>query len=213
MNIKLSKADKIPLLQPKDRYSIMQKILLQADKIKQNKEHFWVLGLASNNKLLFVELVSLGSVNKTIVEPMEVYSLAIRRRAVKIVLCHNHPSGTLKPSAEDYDITDRLIQVGLIVNLPVVDHLIISDTSYLSFEEIGLMEFLKKSIQYVPSYALAQRVQALIAESVEKQIARIKKEARQNMFRTAIQLKKHGLTAKEIAECTNLTVREVRSLK
>ncbi|MFK7798418.1 MAG: RadC family protein [Aureispira sp.] len=213
MNIKLSKADKILLLNPKDIYSVMQKILLQADQIKQNREHFWVLGLATNNKLLFVELVSLGSVNRTIVEPMEVYSLAIRQRAVKIVLCHNHPSGQLKPSEEDYNITDRLIQVGLIVNVPVVDHLIISDTGYLSFEDVGLMQFLRSSIQYVPKYALAQRVQAVIAESVEKQLAKIKEEAQQNMLSVAVYLKKRGLSAKEIAECTNLTIKEVRRLK
>ncbi|MFK7798395.1 MAG: JAB domain-containing protein [Aureispira sp.] len=208
MNIKLSKADKKILIAPKDIYSVMQKILLQATPIHQNKEHFWILGLANNNKLLFVELVSLGSVNKTIVEPMEVYSPAIRQRAVKIVLCHNHPSGSLKPSEEDCDITDRLIQVGRIVNIPVVDHLIISTTSYLSFVEVSLMKCLKKSIQYVPNYALAQ----IMAERTEIQIAKIKEEAQKNTRSTAAKLKKLGLTAKEIAECTNLTIREVRSL-
>ena len=209
MNIKLSKADKKILLTPKDIYSVMQKILLQASPIHQNKEHFWVLGLANNNKLLFVELVSLGSVNKTIVEPMEVYSPAIGQRAVKIVLCHNHPSGELAPSDEDYDITDRLIQVGRIINIPVVDHLIISTTSYLSFVEVYLMKYLEKSIQYVPSYALAQ----IMSERAEVQIAQAKEEARQNLLGVAAKLKKHGLTAKQIAECTTLTIREVRGLK
>jgi DNA repair protein RadC len=73
----------------------MQQILLREDKIDQNREHFWVIGLANNNRILFIELVSLGTVNRTLVEPMEVYSLALQKRAVKIILCHNHPSGIL----------------------------------------------------------------------------------------------------------------------
>jgi DNA repair protein RadC len=209
MEIKLSKTDKKILLTPKDIYSVMQKILLQASPINQNKEHFWVLGLANNNKLLFVELVSLGSVNKTIVEPMEVYSLAIRKRAVKIILCHNHPSGSTKPSEEDWNITDRLIQVGRIVDIPVVEHLIISTTSYLSFADTGLINFLNKSIQYVPNYALAR----IMDERANAQIAKIRAEARQKLLGVAAKLKKYGLTAKQIAECTNLPIKEVRSLK
>lgn len=212
MNIKLSKADKKILLKSKDTYSVMQKILLQADKINQNKEHFWILGLATNNKLLFVELVSLGSVNRTIVEPMDVYSIAMHRRAVKIVLCHNHPSGSLQPSKEDYDITDRLIQGGLILNVPVVDHLIISTTSYVSFEDMGWMDILRDSIRHVPKYAFAQKVETKVSEWMEQQIAKTKEEARQHLLYIIAQLNKRGMSAKEIAQCTNLTVREVRRL-
>ena len=213
MDIKLSKTDKKILLDSKDIYSLMQKILLKASPVHQNKEHFWILGLANNNKLLFVELISLGSVNRTIVEPMEVYNPAIRRRAVKIVLCHNHPSGSTKPSDEDFDITDRLIQVGQIINIPVVDHLIITTSSYLSFADVCLMKRLHKSIQYVPDYALAQKVRDVTTEEAEKEIVKIKKEVQQQMRHTAAKLRKFGLTAKQIAECTNLTIREVRHLK
>ncbi|MFK7799294.1 MAG: RadC family protein [Aureispira sp.] len=212
MNVKLSKADKKILLESKDTYSIMQKILLQDDKINQNKEHFWILGLATNNKLLFVELVSLGSVNRTIVEPMDVYSLAIHRRAVKIVLCHNHPSGSLTPSKEDHDITDRLIQGGLILNVPVVDHLIISTTSYVSFEDMGWMKILRDSIRHMPKYAFAQSIETRMSELMEQQIAKTKEKARQNILYIIAQLKKRDMNAKEIAACINLTVREVTRL-
>ena len=125
MNIKLTEAERIKILNSDDLYGIMQKILLREHKIDQNREHFWVIGLENNHRILFIELISLGSVNKTIAEPMEVFSFALQKRAVKIVLCHNHPSGELKPSDADKDITDRLIQVGIIVETEVVDHLII----------------------------------------------------------------------------------------
>ena len=65
---------------------------------------------------------------------MDVFSFALQKRAVKIVLVHNHPSGELKPSAADLDITDRLIQVGVIVSKKVCDHLIIAKRSYMMLD-------------------------------------------------------------------------------
>lgn len=209
MNVNLSKADKIKLLNSESIYSIMQKILLREDDIEQDKEHFWILGLANNNRLLFVELISLGSVNKTIVEPMEVYSMALQKRAVKIILCHNHPSGELKPSVEDQDITDRLIQVGRIVNLPVLDHLIISDISYLSFDDIGLMQQLQASVKYVPSYELAQRIREEMEELMEKRVAETKEQARLKILAIATALKNSGMGIEEVARVTGLSVEEI----
>ena len=68
--------------------------------------------------------------NSTIAEPMEVFSFALQKQAVKVILVHNHPSGDLTPSEADKDLSDRLIQVGIIVNVPIVDHFIISERSY-----------------------------------------------------------------------------------
>ena len=62
---------------------------------------------------------------------------AIKRAAANILIVHNHPSGTLTPSAEDLEVTDRLVEVGKIVGIDVVDHLIIGDYEYLSFKEKG----------------------------------------------------------------------------
>jgi len=158
MNVKLPDTDKIKILNSDDIYGIMQRVLLRENKIDQDREHFWVIGLASNNRILFIELISKGTINKTLVEPMEVFSFALQKRAVKIILAHNHPSGELKPSDGDKDITDRLIQVGIIVKTPVTDHLIISDNSYLSFADIGLLDELKESTKYVPAYEIEKRI-------------------------------------------------------
>lgn len=170
--------------------------------------------------MLFVELISLETVNKTIVEPMEVYSMALQKRAVKIILCHNHPSRELKPSEEDQEITDRLIQVGRIVNLPVLDHLIISDISYLSFKDIGLMAELEKSIKYVPSYELARRIRTEMEELMEKRVEEAKllatyiakEEEKLRVLKIAEALKKTGMKVEEIAEYTGLTIEEVKQL-
>jgi DNA repair protein RadC len=95
---------------------------LREEKIDHDGEHFWVVGLANNNRILFIELISLGAVNATIAEPMEVFSLAPQKRSVRIILVHNHPSGELMPSEADKDSTDRIFQVGRIVNLEVYDY-------------------------------------------------------------------------------------------
>src|SRR3989338_5228478 len=98
MNVPLSNEEKIKILNGDDLYGIMQRVLLREEKIDRNKEHFWIIGLENNNRMLFIELVSLGSVNTTIAEPMEVFSFALQKQAVKIILVHNHPSGELLPS-------------------------------------------------------------------------------------------------------------------
>lgn len=203
MDIKLTKAEKIKILNAFDIYGIMQRILLREDKIDQDREHFWVIGLANNNRILFIELISLGTVNRALAEPMEVFSLALQKRAVKIVLCHNHPSGELVPTEVDKDITDRLIQVGIIVNTEVLDHLIITTESYVSFKNMGLMEELAESTQYVPNYVLKERYKkeaAALAQRKEKlEIAR--------------QLKANGVHVEVIANSTGLTVEEVKKLR
>ena len=203
MNVKLTDAEKIKILNSDDIYGIMQRILLREDKIDQNREHFWVIGLENNNRILFIELISLGTVNKTLAEPMEVFSFALQKRAIKIILCHNHPSGELQPSEGDKDISDRLIQVGIIVDVKVIDHLIISDKSYLSFKDIGLLDKLEKSTKYVPPYVLAERI--------KKEATEIAK--RKEKIEIAKAFKRSGIDNKTIAENTGLSIEEVKKLR
>jgi len=203
MDIQLKEAEKIKILNSDDIYGIMQKILLREQKIDQNREHFWVIGLENNNRILFIELVSLGTVNQALVKPMEVFSLALQKRAVKIIICHNHPSGELKPSDADKDITDKLIQVGIIVNTPVLDHLIISTKSYLSFGDIGLFQELELSTKYVPPYKLAERIRKEAAEIAD----------RNAKVEIAKELKRSGMGIEAIAKFTKLTVEEVNNLR
>ena len=203
MDIKLTKEEKIKILNSDAIYGIMQRVLLRENKIDQNREHFWVIGLENNNRILFIELISLGSVNKTIAEPMEVFSFALQKRAVKIILCHNHPSGELKPSEADKDISDRLIQVGIIVDTEVVDHLIISDKSYLSFKDIGLLDELKNSTKYVPKYVMEQRIKKQVIETTKHN----------EKIAIAKELKRRGTINEDISGITGLSIEEVEKLK
>ncbi len=158
MTIKLSEKQRKKLLNSEDVYNVMQEILLREEKIDREKEHFWIIGLASNNRILFIELVSMGTVNRTLVEPMNVFRVSVLKGAVQVILVHNHPSGELRESAEDRDITDRLIQVGRILNIKVIDHLIISVKSFVSFADAGIIAKLQKSTKWIPQFELIERI-------------------------------------------------------
>ena len=119
--------------------------------------------------ILYIELIALGSVKAVNIEPMNVYRVAVMKNATRVIAIHNHPSGRLVPSKADLDITDRLIQVGRILNIALVDHLIISTEAYESFRSKGIMDDLEKSLTYVPTYQVVEQIR-----KEEKKIARDK---------------------------------------
>lgn len=108
-------------------------------KIKDyKKEHFYILAL--NTKNFVVSEISIGTLNASLVHPREVFIEAIKARANSIILVHNHPSGDLTPSEDDIKITKELIEGGKILGIEVLDHIIITENSYLSFKMKGLLK-------------------------------------------------------------------------
>jgi DNA repair protein RadC len=113
---------------------------LARSKIKDfNKEYCVVLSFDIRGKLIATDELSVGVLNNSLVHPRETFGLAIARHAASIVLAHNHPSGDLEPSAEDLDITTRLVTAGKIMGIEFLDHLILSKSSYLSLREQNLL--------------------------------------------------------------------------
>lgn len=211
MQVKLTELEKIKLLNSDDIYSVMQRVLMRENKIERNKEHFWIIGLAQNNRILYIELISLGTINTTLVEPMEVFSIALQKRTVKIILAHNHPSGSMKPSEEDKDITDKLIQVGLFLNIPVVDHLIINEKTYYSFDDNGLLHDLRINTRYLLPYKVQEKMKKE-AEEIGKQKGKAEgiKEERKKVV---LAMKKKGYTIKQIQELTGLKPSQINAFK
>ncbi len=105
----------------------------------KEKEHFLLLCLNSRNKLTSLETISVGTLNSSLSHPREIFKSAIDHRAAAIVLCHNHPSGNVEPSDSDIKLTAKLNQVSQLVDIPIIDHLIVSPATYFSFSEKGLM--------------------------------------------------------------------------
>ena len=105
-----------------------------------DRECFIVIHLNTKNMVIAVEVVSIGILNSSLVHPREVFKAAIINSSYSIILAHNHPSKNCSPSTEDKEITSRLIEVGKLIGIPVLDHLIIgSDDKYVSFKERGLI--------------------------------------------------------------------------
>jgi DNA repair protein RadC len=203
MNVKLTKAQKIKLLNSADMYNIMQQVLLREHKIDRNKEHFWTIGLDNANRILYIELVSLGTTTSAPVEPMQIFRVAVQKAALQMILVHNHPTGETKHSEADLNITDRLVQVGNILGIKVIDHLIISEKTFNSFADTGLLSKIEESTRYVPNYKqqaqIKQEQQKIGAEKRNKEIAK--------------QLKEKGFTIKQIIELTGITEEEAKNIK
>ncbi len=101
-------------------------------------EEFWIILLKQNNQVIKKVLISRGGVSGTIVDPKIIFKQALGALASHIILVHNHPSGNLKPSQTDVELTKRLVNAGRILQIPVIDHLIYADTGYLSMVDENL---------------------------------------------------------------------------
>jgi len=91
------------------------------------------------SEIISKELISIGNLNSSIVHPREVYKYAIKKSAASVLFIHNHPSGNPDPSKNDKNITKRLTEVGEIIGINVIDHIIIGNNRYFSFKENNLI--------------------------------------------------------------------------
>lgn len=97
------------------------------------KEKFVVVCLNSSNKIIRYEIISVGSLNSSIVHAREVFKVAIENNSANIILLHNHPSGNISPSQEDIQVTKKLVEAGKILEINVFDHIIIGGNNFTSF--------------------------------------------------------------------------------
>ena len=98
----------------------------------RKQEIFVCASLNGANEIIAIRVVSIGLINKTLVHPREVFADPISDRAAAVIVCHNHPSGNLEASAEDMEITEKLRDAGNILGIPLLDHIIFSQTGYKS---------------------------------------------------------------------------------
>lgn len=102
-----------------------------------DRESFVILLLDTKHKVNWIHTVSIGSLNASIVTPRETFKAAILANASSIILGHNHPSNNCRPSQEDLKITKRLQEVGEILGISILDHVIVGGENYISFKEEG----------------------------------------------------------------------------
>ncbi len=118
------------ILSPKDVWERMEDIR------GSKKEHFVVFYLDSRNQEIQREVISVGTLNESLVHPREVFENAIKNNAASIILAHNHPSGDTEPSQADIEITKKLIHAGKILDIKIIDHIIVTESSFSRIEEL-----------------------------------------------------------------------------
>ena len=103
--------------------------------IDESQENFYAIYLDSKSKLISYKLLFKGTINSSCVHPREVFKYAFLESAYSIIVLHNHPSGDTSPSSEDEEVTMSLMQIGKLMAIPVVDHIIFGKDNYFSFYE------------------------------------------------------------------------------
>ena len=116
------------LLSPKDVWERMEDIR------GSKKEHFVIFYLDSRNQEIKREIISIGTLNESLVHPREVFENAIKNNASSIIIAHNHPSGDLEPSEADIEITKKLIHAGKIIDIKISDHIIVAKNNWKSLQ-------------------------------------------------------------------------------
>ncbi|MFS0567533.1 JAB domain-containing protein, partial [Brevibacillus invocatus] len=105
-----------------------------------DREAFLLLCLSTKNEPVAIHLVSVGSLDSSIVHPREVFKAAILSNCSSVIVAHNHPSGDPTPSREDIEVTKRLQEAGELLGIPVLDHIILGhEGAYVSLKEKGYM--------------------------------------------------------------------------
>jgi DNA repair protein RadC len=111
----------------------------EAAQDRKKHEIFAVLYLNGANKIKHSEIISEGGITGTVADPRIILKKALENDAVSIILCHNHPSGSLKPSRADEELTKKITEAASYFDIKVLDHIIVSEESYYSFADEGLL--------------------------------------------------------------------------
>ena len=122
------------ILSPNDAYEMIKEQLEGLDR-----EQFIIACLNTKNEPTNISVVSVGTLNKAIVHPREVFKTAILSNAASIMAFHNHPSGEITPSQQDIQLTNRLYEAGELLGIKLLDHLIIGDGTFTSLKEKGYL--------------------------------------------------------------------------
>lgn len=127
--------DKKTVSDPSTIFNILNEVL---DLSEQAQEMFGIIMLNTKNKIIGLSVISIGTLNQSLVHPREVFKQALVANSNRIVLFHNHPSGDTTPSKDDIDITSRLVEGGKILGVDILDHIIVGD-GFLSFARQQLL--------------------------------------------------------------------------
>jgi DNA repair protein RadC len=200
-------------LNTEDLFRIMQRVLLRDERAAIQLENFWVIGLAEDHRLLFVDWVDMNRAHNDKERALQVFSLALQKRAPQLVLCHNREERPLRVSESDRLFSDQLLQFSEILQLTVVDHLLICETEFISLQERGVLDELRQDFQYQPSHELTQHLRVEAIKYTQRRVREAKDLAtRIEKLRIAKALKYNGIDESAIIIATGVTAAELGRL-
>lgn len=129
--------NKRKILTSRDIAEVLRAIF--ADGTMNFQEHFYICTMNQRNDITGIFLISKGGITGTVADPRIILQAALMMGAVSVVLCHNHPSGNLKPSQVDIDLTRKIKSAFCYVDIKVIDHIILSSEDYYSFADEGIL--------------------------------------------------------------------------
>jgi DNA repair protein RadC len=139
-NNRIKNADRPKVSSSGDAFNIMQSYVLDAGHQISHREYFYVMLLNRSNRVLGISTISMGGMSGTVADPKIIFQLALKAVASSVILVHNHPSGNTQPSETDLRLTRKLKNAGQFLDLPVLDHLILTpEDGYLSMADQGLL--------------------------------------------------------------------------
>ena len=180
---------------------------MRENRISRKQEHFWIIGLDNKSRILFIELLALGQHNRLNITPSDTFRMAIYKLATQAILVHNHPSGSLEIPKEDREATDYLYKAGSFLKIEVIDHLVITETEYYSFDEEGLMDQIKSS----GMWELIDTTKTDLTKMKEEIAAeRAAKKEKMELAKKLLAL--NTMSPEEIRKLTGLTIREMNKI-
>lgn len=142
----MGRDDKMKLKMPKKAIShpaqladLMFEVYKNNTELESYREQLYLIGLNTRNVILFVELISMGTINETLISSREIFKTALIKNAVGIVIVHNHPSGDAAPSTADIESTKKIVSAGKLLEIAVLDHIIISGNQYASLKQLNML--------------------------------------------------------------------------
>jgi len=187
----LTDNQKTKLLNSRDIYAIMQPLLLRENAIRKSKGHFWVVGMNSAHHILFIELVGMGWANRMAIAHKEIFRMAVYKMAVKLILVNSRQDDNMEISDDDKAIVTLVIKAGEKLNIEVIDQLLISETTFTSFAQKGVIARLKRS--KTPT----------LSEEEQEQLDELQ-SGTETMLALAHKMKSRGYDVDEIKEMTGL---------
>jgi DNA repair protein RadC len=131
-NSKLYDVDTVTIKQPEDVYAIISTVFsLQYEPV----EHFGILALNAKNTIVGLHILAIGTIDSAIINQREIFKAALMNNATYVIMFHNHPSGDPTPSQDDISITQQIELAGHIMGIPILDHIIIGENSFVSLRE------------------------------------------------------------------------------